>query len=156
MQPSTLFYVFIAILVLKFLVDQLLDSLNASHFEDVIPEEVSDVYDSKEYKKSQGYKKTNHRFGIVTSLFSILLTLSFIFLDGFSLVDSFARTYSENTITIGLIFFLVFHSKMTTRGSLPLPLATPSRLLIPMDSNLFLSKTLIFKPFIFKFLHISE
>lgn len=105
MQPSTLFYVFIAILVLKFLVDQLLDSLNASHFEDVIPEEVSDVYDSKEYKKSQGYKKTNHRFGIVTSLFSILLTLSFFFLDGFSLVDSFARTYSENTITIGLIFF---------------------------------------------------
>jgi len=105
MQPSTLFYVFIAILVLKFLVDQLLDSLNASHFEDIIPEEVSDVYDSKEYKKSQGYKKTNHRFGIVTSLFSILLTLSFFFLDGFSLVDSFARAYSENTIIIGLIFF---------------------------------------------------
>ena len=51
MQPPTLFYVFIAILVLKFLVDQLLDSLNASHFEDVIPEEVSDVYDRKEYKK---------------------------------------------------------------------------------------------------------
>ena len=91
MQPSTLFYVFIAILVLKFLVDQLLDSLNASHFEDVIPEEVSDVYDRKEYKKSQSYKKTNYRFGIVTSLFSIVLTLSFFFLDGFSLVDSFAR-----------------------------------------------------------------
>ena len=105
MQPSTLFYIFIAILVLKFLVDQLLDSLNASHFEDVIPKEVSDVYDRKEYKKSQSYKKTNYRFGIVTSLFSIVLTLSFFFLDGFSLVDSFARAYSENTIIIGLIFF---------------------------------------------------
>lgn len=105
MQPSTLFYVFIAILVLKFLVDQLLDSLNASHFEDVIPEEVSDVYNRKEYKKSQSYKKTNHRFGIVTSLFSIVLTLSFFFLDGFSLVDHFARVYSENSIVITLIFF---------------------------------------------------
>ena len=105
MQPSTLFYIFIAILVLKFLVDQLLDSLNASHFEDVIPEEVSDVYDPKEYKKSQSYKKTNHRFGIVTSLFSIVLTISFFFLDGFSLVDHFARVYSENSIVITLIFF---------------------------------------------------
>ena len=105
MQPSTLFYIFIAILVLKFLVDQILDSLNASHFEDVIPEEVSDVYDPKEYKKSQSYKKTNHRFGIVTSLFSIVLTISFFFLDGFSLVDHFARVYSENSIVITLIFF---------------------------------------------------
>ena len=50
-------------------------------------------------------QKTNYRFGIVTSLFSIVLTLSFFFLDGFSLVDSFARAYSENTIIIGLIFF---------------------------------------------------
>jgi STE24 endopeptidase len=105
MQASTLFYIFIAILVLKFLVDQILDSLNASHFEDVIPEEVSDVYDPKEYKKSQSYKKTNHRFGIVTSLFSIVLTISFFFLDGFSLVDHFARVYSENSIVITLIFF---------------------------------------------------
>ena len=105
MQPSTLFYIFIAILVLKFLVDQILDSLNASHFEDVIPEEVSDVYDPKEYKKSQSYKKTNHRFDIVTSLFSIVLTISFFFLDGFSLVDHFARVYSENSIVITLIFF---------------------------------------------------
>ena len=105
MQPSTLFYIFIAILVLKFLVDQILDSLNASHFEDVIPKEVSDVYDRKEYKKSQSYKKTNYRFGIVISLFSIVLTLSFFFLDGFSLVDHFARVYSENSIVITLIFF---------------------------------------------------
>ena len=105
MQSTTLFYIFIAVLVLKFLVDQLLDSLNASHFEDEVPEEVSDVYDSKEYKKSQVYKKTNHHFGIITSLFSILLTLCFFFLDGFYLVDNFARAYSENSIMITLIFF---------------------------------------------------
>tara|TARA_B100000780_G_scaffold21629_1_gene13906 strand:- start:2852 stop:4081 length:1230 start_codon:yes stop_codon:yes gene_type:complete len=104
MLSTTLFYIFIAVLVLKFLVDQLLDSLNASHFEDEIPEEVSDVYDSKEYKKSQVYKKTNHRFGIITSLFSILLTLGFFFLDGFYLVDNFSRAFSENSIIITLIF----------------------------------------------------
>ena len=105
MQSTTLFYIFIAVLVLKFLVDQLLDSLNASHFDDEVPEEVSDVYDSKEYKKSQVYNKTNHRFGIINSLFSILLTLGFFFLDGFYLVDNFARAYSENSIIITLIFF---------------------------------------------------
>ena len=105
MKPITLFYIFIAILVINFLVDKLLDSLNAKHFDDEIPEELKDVYEEDEYKKSQAYKKTNHRFGNITSLFSIVLTLSFFFLDGFAWVDEIARDFTENSILIALIFF---------------------------------------------------
>ena len=38
-------------------------------------------------------------------MFSIGLTLSFFFLDGFAWVDEFARNYSDNSIVVALIFF---------------------------------------------------
>lgn len=105
MSSSTLFYVLIGILILNFIFDKILDSLNAKHFDDAVPEGLQDVYEEEEYKKSQAYKKTNYRFGNLTSLFSISVTLAFFFLDGFEIVDNIARSYSDNAIVIALIFF---------------------------------------------------
>lgn len=100
-----LFYIIIGIIVINFIVDKILDALNAKHFNDKLPEEIQDVYDDEAYKKSQNYKATKYRFGILTSTFSIILTLSFLFFDGFEFVDNIARSYSDNVIIIALIFF---------------------------------------------------
>ena len=62
MTATTLFYIIIAILVISFIIDKILDTLNARHYNDPIPSELSDVYDQKEYQKSQNYKKENDRF----------------------------------------------------------------------------------------------
>ena len=105
MNSTTLFYIIIGILILNFIVDKILNYLNAQHFKDDLPEEISDVYDSEEYKKSQIYKTTNYKFGILTSSFSLIITLLFFVLDGFEFVDNIARSYSTNPIAIGLIFF---------------------------------------------------
>ena len=105
MEPTSLFYILISILLVKFIIDTLLNHLNAKHFNDTVPEEVSNVYDIDEYKKSQSYKKVNHNFTVVTSLFSLIVTLCFFFFDGFSLVDNIARKFSDNIITITLMFF---------------------------------------------------
>ena len=105
MTSTTLFYIIIGIIVLKFIFDKTLNHLNAKHFKDELPEEVQDVYDDEEYKRSQEYKLTNYRFGILTSSFSLLITLLFFFFDGFEIVDNFARNYSQNAIIIALIFF---------------------------------------------------
>jgi STE24 endopeptidase len=105
MTPQILFYIFITILVINFVFDKILDSLNAKHFNDEIPDNLKDVYEEDEYKKSQVYKKTNHQFGNINSLFSIILTLAFFFLDGFDTVDNIARSYTNNDILIALIFF---------------------------------------------------
>ena len=105
MQPSTLFYILISILIISFIIDKLLDTLNAKHFNDPIPKELDDVYDEKDYKKSQSYKKTNAKFSNITSLFSLILTLAFFFADGFKIVDNFARNYTNNPILVALIFF---------------------------------------------------
>jgi len=105
MTAQNIFYLIIGILVFDFLVDKFLDYLNSKHYNDELPTELQDVYDADEYKKSQAYKLTNNKFGNITSLFSILLTLGFLFFDGFRIVDDYARTYTDNNILIALIFF---------------------------------------------------
>lgn len=105
MQPTTLFYILISIIIISFIVDKILDNLNSKHFDDKIPDKLADVYDKDEYKKSQSYKKTNEKFSNLTSTFSIVLTLLFFFFDGFRFVDEFARSFTNHPILVALIFF---------------------------------------------------
>jgi len=105
MEPSTLFNILITILLIKFVIDSVLNHLNAKHFNDSLPNDVSDVYEINEYQQSQSYKKTNHNFSKITSLFSLITTLLFFFFNGFSIVDEIARGFSNNIIIITLIFF---------------------------------------------------
>ena len=105
MNHTTLFYIIIAIITINFIIDKILDALNAKHYNDQLPEELQDVYDEDEYKKSQRYKATNYRFGILTSTFSFVLTLAFFFLDGFAFVDQLARQITDHNILVTLIFF---------------------------------------------------
>lgn len=79
--------------------------LNAKRYGDPVPEELADVFDEEEYRKSQDYKQTNYRFGLLTSTFSTLLTLTFLIFGGFEWVDRLARSTTDNPIFIALIFF---------------------------------------------------
>ncbi len=116
MTPQTLFYIIVAIIIIDFIIDKVLDTLNAKHFDDAIPKELQDVYDKNEYEKSQRYKKERYRFGMITSTFSVLLMLAFLFFDGFAYVDSVAGSITENSILIALIFFgiILFASDLLT------------------------------------------
>ncbi len=105
MNHNTLFYIIVGILVAQFLLETILDYFNARHYGDPVPEELNDVFDAEEYQKSQNYKKTNYRFGLITSTFSLLLTLGFLILGGFGWIDSIARGITDNDILIALIFF---------------------------------------------------
>ena len=105
MNSEILFYIIIGIIIINFIKDKILDALNAKHFNDAIPAELADVFDEDAYKKSQAYKTVNYKFGIWSSLFSLVLTLGFLFLNGFEYVDTIARSYSENPIIVSLIFF---------------------------------------------------
>lgn len=92
-------------MVVSFIIDQGLDFLNSRHFNKPIPEELEDVFDAKEYQKSQLYKGERYRFSILVSSLSLVATLLFFFLDGFAYVDGIARSVSDNEIVIALIFF---------------------------------------------------
>ncbi|WP_310993924.1 M48 family metallopeptidase [Aequorivita marina] len=105
MSPETLFYIIIAILIISFIIDQSLDYLNAKHFGDTLPKELEDIFDEKEYLKSQKYKKERYKFGVLTSVVSLIATLLFFFFDGFAYIDGLARSVSGNEILIALVFF---------------------------------------------------
>lgn len=105
MTATFLFYLIISIIIIKFIIDKIVDALNAKHYKDALPQELQDVYDEDNYNKSQQYKATSYKFGLVTSTFSLVLTLAFLFLDGFEWADNLARSYSDNPIIVALIFF---------------------------------------------------
>lgn len=105
MNTEVLFYIIISILTLQFILETFLDYLNAKHYKDAIPTELIDVYDTEEYLKSQDYKQTNYKFGLLTSGFSFILTISFLVFGGFEWVDFLARSFSDNPIIIALTFF---------------------------------------------------
>ncbi len=105
MTAQLLFYIIIGLLLLDFVVESWLDFLNAKHYDDKIPDILSDVFNTEEYKKSQAYKKENSKFSTIVSLFSLLLTLAFFFFKGFAFVDKIARQITTNEILISLIFF---------------------------------------------------
>lgn len=105
MNAQLLFYIIIGLLVLDFIVDGILDSLNAKKYDDPIPAELSDVYDETEYATSQEYKKIRHKFSAITGSISFIATLCFFIFGGFEFVDQLARSISDNEIIIALIFF---------------------------------------------------
>lgn len=102
---NNLFHIIIIILAVQFILDTYLNYLNAKRFNDPIPKELSDVFDTSEHEKSYEYKKTNYRFGIVSSTFSLLLTIGFLAFGGFEWVDQIVRGITQNTMFMALLFF---------------------------------------------------
>ena len=105
MKAETLFYIIIAILVVNFIFDQVLDYINAKRFSDPIPSKLRDVYDDEEYKKSQAYKRERYKYGVAFSATMFVATILFFYLDGFAFADHLARAYSNNEIVMALVFF---------------------------------------------------
>ncbi len=105
MEKNYLFYIILIILVVQYLVHQLLEYLNAKRFKSTVPSELTDVFDDEEYQKSQAYKMTNYRFGLVSDGFSLILTIGFLWFGGFEWVDKIVRSITTDTIPMALLFF---------------------------------------------------
>lgn len=116
MTPQTLFYILIGLIIAKYLFDTFIGWLNSKHFNDQIPNELEGIYNEEEYLKSQNYKKVNYKFSLITSSFSLILTVLFFVFDGVPFVDNIARSLSNNSIVITLLFFgiILFASDFIT------------------------------------------
>ncbi|MFN2395907.1 MAG: M48 family peptidase, partial [Bacteroidales bacterium] len=102
---QTLFYIILAILVIDFLFDRLLDYLNSTRWSNKLPGELKGIYDEEKYRKSQNYLRENMRFGLLTSSLSFVLIIAFLLLGGFPFLDNWVRQYTENPILMALLFF---------------------------------------------------
>src|ERR1051325_8958732 len=102
---NNLFIVIIAIILFDFIFDKVLDFLNLKSLSPALPKEAEGIYDEEKYRKSQEYYKVNHNFSMLTSTVSLVALLLMLFFNGFAYVDSFVRSYTDNTILMALMFF---------------------------------------------------
>jgi STE24 endopeptidase len=111
-----LFYIILAIIVLDFAFERILDYLNTTRMSDTLPDEVKGIYDEGEYKKQQAYQRENQRFSMFTSGFSFLLILAMLIFFGFRFVNDLAYGITSNPILVALLFFgiLMFASDVLT------------------------------------------
>ncbi len=103
-----MFYIVIAIIVFSYVLEVVVETLNLRRLSTVIPPDFVGLYNPEKYQKSQDYLKTNTKFGLLQSTFSMLLLLAFLALDGFPLLDNWVRMQTEQPILQGLLFIGVF------------------------------------------------
>ncbi len=87
--------------------------LNLKALDPKLPEEFADVFDADKYAKSQNYTRVTEKFGIVESIFSLMLMLGFWLTGGFGWLDNLVRDFGHGEIATGLIFMgLLFAAQM--------------------------------------------
>lgn len=104
---SELYFLILAIVVIFFLFDKVVDYLNTLNWSDTLPKEASGIYDEEKYAKSQAYEKVKHTFWNYSWIFSFVLTLCVLAWWGFWLLDEFLRQYVSGEIFLALSFFWV-------------------------------------------------
>ncbi|MDD3302118.1 MAG: M48 family metallopeptidase [Candidatus Gracilibacteria bacterium] len=104
-MTTTIFYIILGFVTFEFVLTKILAYLNTLNWSDELPEELKGIYDEEKYKKSQQYEKTKHKFSMITSSFSFIVTFLVLVFGLFGVLDSFLRTYTENPIILALSFF---------------------------------------------------
>lgn len=78
--------------------------LNLKALDPKLPEEFADVFDADKYAKSQNYTRVTEKFGIIESIFSLMLMLGFWLTGGFGWLDNLVRDFGHSEIVTGLLF----------------------------------------------------
>lgn len=104
-MAEVIFLVILIIVALDFILERVLDYLNSRNWSEELPEELEDIYDAGNYRKSQLYIKTNHRFSQLTESFNFILVAGMLLLGGFAFLDQQVRMVTSNPILMALLFF---------------------------------------------------
>lgn len=105
MEPQTILYIILAIVVVSYIFDQVLDYMNLKYQRTDIPKEVEAFYDKEKYLKSLSYHKDQTKFSFVTAAFSFVLAVAMLWLGGFGWLDNLLRPYVQHEILLALAFF---------------------------------------------------
>ena len=103
MMNPYLFFI-LAILILQYLLDLVVDVLEIRSLDPLLPRAFRDFYDEEKYAESQKYTRVTTRFSQIRASISLVLTVAFILIGGFNLIDLIARNFDQGTIITGLLF----------------------------------------------------
>ena len=106
-QDATLnFYLvcILAILLLGTLLELIAGLLELRSLHPELPAEFTGVYEPDRYARAQEYTRATTRLALVRRTIGLVLTLAFILLGGFNLVDALARGLGLAAVPTGLVF----------------------------------------------------
>ena len=94
MNAALIFNLIIVFVLLGFFLNRLLSWMNVRNWNPKVPDEMKEYYDAEKYRKARDYALANSKFALVSSGFSTLVLLAFLFFDGFALVNSVFLLYT--------------------------------------------------------------
>lgn len=107
MEPQTILYIILGILVFDFVLEETLDYLGLKFQKNSVPDEMKGFYDEEKYAKSQDYYKTRTKFGFVTSILGFAMALFLLVSGGFGWINMQVEPFFSNDILLALGFFAV-------------------------------------------------
>ena len=105
MNPQTILYLILAISLLSYIFDQLLDYLNLRHQRRDIPDEIASFYDRTKYLKSLDYHRELTKFSFLTSAIGFIVSFLMLMLGGFGWLNDALRPFVQNEIAFAIVFF---------------------------------------------------
>lgn len=108
-----MFVLTIIVILSVLLFDLSLSALNYQHRHQPIPENVSDIYDKKEYKRWLHYNMEVTRLSIFSKIVGTAILLLFLSLGFFPALDGLTKTATNNEILQVLLFLGLYWLAMT-------------------------------------------
>ena len=103
-----LYGVIIMIFILsEFVLELIANILNLRALRTTLPDELKDIYQEKNYRKSQEYTRDQTMFDSVVSLFEVGLLLAFWLWGGFNKLDLLVRSWGFASIINGLTYIAI-------------------------------------------------
>ena len=73
--------------MIDYVIERVLNYLDSSRRNVVVPQEVADIYDEKTYVKQQNYEKAKSTIGFWTSTICFLLVMALFVFEGYGILD---------------------------------------------------------------------
>ncbi|MEE4164388.1 MAG: M48 family metallopeptidase [Desulfocapsaceae bacterium] len=94
----------LAVIILHYALSIAVSTLNIKALSTTLPKEFEDTFDSEKYRESQEYTTATTHLRLVEDSVSTALTIGFLLLGGFNVIDRFARSFQFSEIVTGIIF----------------------------------------------------
>lgn len=94
----------VAIIAAKYTLDLVVSFLNLKALSPDLPSEFNDVLNQEKYRESQEYTRKNTFFALIQNSCVTIITLAFLLLGGFNVIDEFSRSFAFGEIPTGIIF----------------------------------------------------
>lgn len=118
MTTTTILYLLIALIIVQFLFEEWLGSLNQKHFEGGLPKSLDGIYTPQKYQQAIDYNKTKGKLGLFSSLSSLVITLVVLQMGYLGQLSDWVMGQFDHSVVQSLVFFGVF-SLVSTLISLP-------------------------------------